>query len=83
MPENAIYVGRPTRWGNPYPVETFGREEAIRRFRILFERQQQGLATEYPVPDTADLRGKDLVCWCRDGVACHADVLLEYANRPR
>ena len=20
MPENTVYVGRPTRWGNPYPV---------------------------------------------------------------
>jgi hypothetical protein len=19
MPENAVYVGRPTRWGNPFP----------------------------------------------------------------
>lgn len=26
------------------------------------------------------LRGKDLCCWCKDGDACHADVLLELAN---
>ena len=30
----------------------------------------------------APLRGKDLACWCRLGQACHADVLLAYANNP-
>ena len=28
-----------------------------------------------------ELRGKDLACWCRQGEPCHADVLLEIANR--
>jgi len=28
-----------------------------------------------------ELRGKDLACWCRPGEPCHADVLLELANR--
>lgn len=29
----------------------------------------------------ADLRGKNLACWCKPGAPCHADVLLELANR--
>lgn len=31
-----------------------------------------------------DLRGKNLACWCpaHGGVSCHADVLLEMANKP-
>lgn len=28
-----------------------------------------------------ELHGKDLVCWCPAELACHADVLLEEANR--
>lgn len=28
----------------------------------------------------AELRGKNLACWCRPGDPCHADVLLEIAN---
>lgn len=28
------------------------------------------------------LRGKNLACWCKPGDPCHADVLLELANRP-
>ncbi len=27
------------------------------------------------------LRGKNLACWCADGMPCHADVLLKIANR--
>lgn len=27
------------------------------------------------------LRGKNLACWCALGTPCHADVLLELANR--
>lgn len=29
-----------------------------------------------------ELRGKNLACWCRPNSPCHADVLLELANRP-
>lgn len=28
------------------------------------------------------LRGKNLACWCKPGKPCHADVLLELANKP-
>lgn len=28
-----------------------------------------------------DIRGKNLACWCKPGTPCHADVLLELANK--
>lgn len=28
-----------------------------------------------------ELRGKNLACWCKPGAPCHADVLLEVANK--
>lgn len=28
-----------------------------------------------------ELRGKNLACWCKPGYPCHADVLIEMANR--
>lgn len=31
--------------------------------------------------DLSELRGHDLACWCKPGFPCHADVLLELANR--
>jgi hypothetical protein len=30
----------------------------------------------------AELRGRNLACFCKHGKPCHADVLLELANRP-
>lgn len=31
--------------------------------------------------DMDELRGQDLMCWCAPYDACHADVLLELANK--
>jgi hypothetical protein len=31
--------------------------------------------------DMHELRGKNLACWCPPDQPCHADVLLEVANR--
>ena len=36
--------------------------------------------TNHPRSCTQELRGKDLMCWCRLDQPCHADVLLEIAN---
>jgi hypothetical protein len=71
-PKDAIYVGRPSKWGNPFVIGKDGtREEVIARYREWIA---------YRAPETFDeLRGKDLVCWCAPK-ACHADVLLEIAN---
>lgn len=34
MPEGAVYVGRPTKWGNPFPVsELITRAKAVRLYR--------------------------------------------------
>ncbi len=30
---------------------------------------------------TSELRGKNLACWCKLGDPCHADILLELANK--
>lgn len=35
-----------------------------------------------PRLDLTELRGKNLACWCSlDDEPCHADILLEAANR--
>lgn len=86
MPEGAVYVGRPSRWGNPYRVgdglcET--QADAVDYFRLWIEDGTNYVGEGAP-PDIADirreLRGKDLACWCKPGDPCHADVLLAIAN---
>lgn len=72
MPEGVVYVGRPTKWGNP-----FGQDgESLVSYRKWIELMLQ-------TSDDAlhSLRGKDLACWCKEGRACHANILLELANQ--
>jgi hypothetical protein len=86
MPPGAVYVGRPTVWQNPYglrgtacliPVDTV--EEAVAEFRRMVEGEFSSVGG---LPGyILELRGKDLACWCPPGRPCHADVLLEFANR--
>jgi hypothetical protein len=69
-------VTRPTKWGNPHPLE-LGRAEAVRRYRddLLADRLM------ITVEDVKQqLRGADLACYCPLNEPCHADVLLEVAN---
>lgn len=73
-PTGAVYIGRPSVWGNPFSVAEFGREEAIRKHAdlVLHNRVLMDLVKE-------KLAGKDLVCYCAPK-ACHGDVLLAVAN---
>jgi hypothetical protein len=74
VPREAIYVGRPTKWGNPFKVGIHGdRDVCVRLFR------KSCCSDDYIRQAREELRGKDLVCWCAPA-ACHADVLLELAN---
>lgn len=76
MPPNTVYVGRPTKWGNPFTIEMCGRELAISNYRARIE----GLLLIKAI-DLAEIRGKDLACFCPLDQPCHADVLLEIANQ--
>jgi len=79
MPPNTVKVTRPTAWGNPFLVSEHGQQGAVDRFRDYIE----GMVCEPSVVASLnELRGKNLACWCRPGLPCHADVLLELANRP-
>lgn len=65
------------------PPERAWQASAVR----FYEAWLGGELPEYGVPPTVEeirteLRGKNLACWCKPGAPCHADVLLELANRP-
>ena len=64
------------------PVGTykgFTQADAVEWFRDYLKMNPDGqrLAERARV----ELRGKNLACWCKPGEPCHADVLLEIANR--
>jgi Domain of unknown function (DUF4326) len=89
-PPDAIVVSRPSRWANPFPVVGADRAAAIQSYRRwLDDPNAQPVrcgAKTYQRPAReaiiATLRGHDLACWCPLDQPCHADVLLELANRP-
>lgn len=87
MPEGAVYVGRPSRWGNPVRIGDLNTCAATEEFPdgqpcdaeeavALYRMGTCFLPREFFEP----LRGRDLACWCPLDQPCHADVLLELVN---
>lgn len=82
MPEGAVYVGRPTKWGNQWRAGRHGNAaECVQKYAIQIHGNVWTFPTERDIQ--AELRGKDLACWCPLDQPCHADVLLEIANQDK
>ncbi len=73
-----VYIGRPSRWGNPFVIGRDGtRADVIARYEAWLLEQPE-LVDALP-----ELAGKTLGCWCAPR-ACHGDVLARLANaQPR
>ncbi len=66
-----VYIGRGTKWGNPYIIGRDGtREEVIDKYRQYIIMRRKDLINELE-----ELKGKRLGCWCSPK-ACHGDVLV-------
>lgn len=91
---DAVNCARPHLFGNPFIanpnmkpgrrqgptyffVETI--EEAVETFREFMTCE--GASADAFRAALPELRGKNLACWCKLGDPCHADVLLELANK--
>jgi hypothetical protein len=82
-PATAVFVGRGTRWGNPFKIGDPGpdgapmtRADVTTAYALYWsDAPPDALATMRAV-----LRGRDLLCWCRPDQTCHADFLLMLAN---
>ena len=94
MPENTIYVGRRSKWGNPFQITALvKREKAVEFYKecilnntMAYYYFDEIYATEiynhfkYISENLHTLKGKNLACWCSLKFMCHADVLLQLAN---
>lgn len=75
IPADAVYVGRPSKFGNPFVLGVHGsRDQVIEKYRGWLMGQPRLVEAA-----KRELRGKRLVCWCAP-LRCHADVLAEVAN---
>lgn len=76
-----VYVGRPTKWGNPFSHKsntkaihkTDTREEAVRRYEDYL------IANRELIIALTELKGKVLGCWCSPKL-CHAQILAKHAD---
>lgn len=72
--EYDVYVGRPSKWGNPFSIGKDGtRDEVIEKYRAWVGQQAMLMAGLH------ELKGKVLGCWCYPA-PCHAEVLAELAD---
>lgn len=82
MPPNTVYVGRPSQWGNPFyrGHHCSNAAEAVEKYKAT---KAISFLPNGWFPDVArtELCGKNLACWCPLDQPCHADVLLELANK--
>lgn len=97
-PPNTVYVGRPSKWGNPFDwqrcQDLYGVKSRVARQSVTdaFRRAVLGrghISADFDKhfdrirADIEELRGKGLACWCPLDAPCHADVLLELANKEK
>lgn len=89
VPAGAVRVTRPTRWANPFPVDRYGRDEALRLYSgwltgdpdAVAEARDVGCRLRLYGPALVDaarreLAGHDLACWCPAELRCHAELLI-------
>ena len=67
MPENTVYVGRGSRFGNPHDWREVGKREAVAAFRNdVIDALNHELGGRAFLSDLRrNLRGKNLACWCK------------------
>lgn len=93
---DVVVVTRRTPWGNPYVVGGAVDRKQLRRWGWRFAHPEfvapdnetavrrfaacLGMDEAIHAHVRAELRGKNLACWCGPDERCHADALLAVAN---
>ncbi len=82
-PPGCVLVARPTIWGNQFKVGEDGSQGECAEFYRQWLLSPEGKYIREQA--RLQLRGKDLLCWCRspsdaDPAPCHAVALMEVAN---
>lgn len=75
---DAVYIGRPSKWGNPFShklgtlaaFRVASRQEAVDAYR------RHLLSSPIMLAELDELAGRDLGCFCAPAL-CHGDVLAE------
>ena len=96
-----VYVGRPSKFGNPFFIENlpnklwtvktydfFCNKILTDNCSLIYSTKEAALidclkcfGISIMCNNLSELKGKNLSCWCKIGEPCHADILLELANK--
>lgn len=69
--DSDIYIGRPSKWGNPFIIGKDGtRDQVIEKYKEYILNNKDLLK------DLPELKDKILGCFCKP-LACHGDVLVK------
>jgi len=75
IPKNAVYIGRGSKWGNPFKIGPDGsRDEVIQKYRVYIQTRPDLLES------LDELKDKALVCFCKPK-PCHGDILAELVRQ--
>lgn len=79
IPEDSVYIGRGSLWGNPYPmIKKEDRSYVVEEYQKYLDEQ---ISKETILPEEIRyLDGRDLVCFCAP-LPCHGDILLNKVNK--
>lgn len=88
MPENTVIVTRPGMFGNPYlNISAFkvwidtGYVCHLLLINNWATKEMMDNQRNLILSNLPELKGKNLACWCPLDKPCHADILLELANK--
>ena len=70
-----VYIGRPSKWGNPFTVGKDGT-----RNDVIIKYENWLLQQPHLLKDLYQLKDKILGCWCKPE-KCHGDILIKYLNK--
>ena len=73
-----VYIGRPSKWGNPIAVPR-GYDRVADPERILERYEAHVRSRPDLMAALPELAGKVLGCWCAPQ-RCHGDVLIRMAD---
>ena len=76
-----IYIGRPSKWGNPFSHQ----DDTLAEFKVstrdeAIDKYAQWIQTQPELLNSLDeLKGKLLGCYCKPK-RCHGDILVSMIN---
>ena len=71
-----VYIGRGSKWGNPFIMKDWSDEE---RNRVCDEYENWFMGQKHLIESLPELKNKVLGCYCKPK-RCHGDFLAQLAN---